>query len=1145
MAKTRGQAVSLGSDAPVADPVSEAPVVVQPDADSLLSVKQAPKTANRAPTPVVRPFKILNCDANSNGSVTVSFSALKNDQPTFWFENSLGDVFPIAPSGLQSSGMSGINLLSAIDAYPGWALTEVGGGAKLGKNINVIWTLADVDTFYVTSGPGEDVDAPKPSAVLSDPITGGRTPIQPSKEYYFSILAGVHRCTARIEIECLSSAGETLSKESKNVDMAFLGGEFESGYDRVTINFKSPEGAASVKVSVFKGPTTQSEAGFVFFAKPCLVALPMAAEVNIVSRSMLELLTLNPGLEIFSTGLPVPEELLRGRRDPVAVAIEINGETRRVEGFELRWNNAVRIDACWIENRDVLFRGVKAPDNYDDVNIGIFIDGELSVEGTITDLGNFEGRLSMSARHLDGRPHAIEIRLLEGQFCLARTFGIVSSYLTPWEALQEYAKGPFSLSASPAAIHHFRSYKSWTENAKTRELPNLRFLGDELLQGFKKRTTYPAISFSRIDKPKVSVVIPVHNKMEVTYFCLCSLLFAYNAASFEVIITDDGSTDATQNIQDFVSGISVVRHPAALGFVDSCNDGAAIARGEYIFFLNNDTEVTAGSIDELLKVFADFNNVGLAGSKLLYPNGKLQEAGGIVWRTGNPWNVGRNGNANEPQFSYLRQADYISGAAVLIPRKVWDEVGGFSAELAPAYFEDTDLAMKVRDTGRFVVFVPNSVIFHYEGQSAGTSTASGMKRFQEVNRPKFKRKWAKLYSRNGVEGVRPDLEKDRNIAIRILMLDHAFPHVDSDAGSYAAFQEIRLLQSLGAKITFIPRNLAWMDRHTAALENIGVECLYAPFVMDIENYIREHAADYDVFYITRFRIADEFVSLIRRYAPAAKIILNLADLHFLREMREAAAGSANYSFERAHDTRDAELRTIGSVDLTLTYTDVESTVIQSHVMGTAKVAKVPWVVEVNENPRPKFSETKDILFLGGFAHDPNREAVKFFARSVMPRVREILPDVRFRIAGSRPPADVLALESDSVEIVGFVRDLDALFASTRVYVAPLLAGAGIKGKVIEGMAQGMAMVVSAVAAEGTGLATGFDCFVAKTINEWVEGVVKLYTDEALWTSVGDAAKEGARRRFSFGTGQDMMRDVLGMVEIFAPATGLYYKRARP
>ncbi len=166
----------------------------------------------------------------------------------------------------------------------------------------------------------------------------------------------------------------------------------------------------------------------------------------------------------------------------------------------------------------------------------------------------------------------------------------------------------------------------------------------------------------------------------------------------------------------------------------------------------------------------------------------------------------------------------------MITRTLWEEVGGFSKEFAPAYFEDTDLAFKVKAAGKKVVYVPHSVVVHYEGVSNGTerTAASGLKRYQEINRPKFKRKWASLFSANGIVGDQVDLAKDRGIAKRVVFFDYEVPHLDRDAGSYAAIQEIRMFQALGCKVTFVPLNLAYLGRHTDFLQRIGVEVIHSP-----------------------------------------------------------------------------------------------------------------------------------------------------------------------------------------------------------------------------------------------------------------------------------------------------------------------------
>jgi GT2 family glycosyltransferase len=955
----------------------------------------------------------------------------------------------------------------------------------------------------------------------------------------------------QVEIACLSASNEVLSTVHRTVGGGFKGGQKESDYDHPLLRFLTPTNSAWVQIKVHKGRTESSESSFVFFARP---ELTLAANgggrrpAATLPRATANLLRSSGAVEVFQALLAPPAEMFDAARITASLMVTAGPQKDCLSGLSLERANPPEIAEFSIKGSIVKIVGRGRQEGSAEVTIGVYVDNELSATTCCAVSGSkFTGTAYLDPKHLDGQPHGIQARLLPEQTPLAFTHQILPFQITPWDSIQRLSKPPIDPGLSTAARQHLRSYQAWLSNVATdgsRPLPPLAALHDELLQGFKKRPDYPPLAFPESEAPAVSIIIPVHNKFEVTYFCLCSLLFAYNDTSFEVVVVDDGSTDETVDLGSTVSGIRVVKHPSALGFVHSCNDGASIARGRYVCFLNNDIEVTARWLDELVGTFDDFDDIGLVGSKLVYPDGKLQEAGGIVWGSGNPWNVGRNGNPEDPRYNYLRQVDYLSGASILISKELWDQVGGFSPEYAPGYFEDTDLAMKVRQAGRRVVYVPTSVVTHFEGQTSGTSVAGGMKRFQEINRPKFKEKWIGLYSTHGTEGQRPEREKDRNVTFRVLFVDHRFPMVDSDAGAYASFQEIRLLQSLGAQVTFLPRNLAWMDRHTRALQRIGVECLHAPFVVDFVNYVREHAAEYDVVFACRYRIGEEIVAAVRSSAPNTKFVLNLADLHFLREFRESAAGSPGYTYDRAKRTRDAELATVMASDLTLSYTDVEISVLESHLTSPAKLARLPWVVETAKRPRKPFSQTKDILFLGGFGHPPNVQAVKFFAAEVMPQLRKTLPDVVFNVVGSSPTPEVLALASDAVQITGYVADLEEVFDASRIFVAPLLAGAGIKGKVLEGIARGAAMVLSHVAAEGTGLVDGVDCLIAKTPEEWATAVARLYGDEPLWATLGANAQRAAETRFSFEAGAELMRSALAKVDVFG-TRGLYYKHARP
>ncbi len=195
---------------------------------------------------------------------------------------------------------------------------------------------------------------------------------------------------------------------------------------------------------------------------------------------------------------------------------------------------------------------------------------------------------------------------------------------------------------------------------------------------------------------------------------------------------------------------------------------------------------------------------------------------------------------------------------------------------------------------------------------------------------------------------------------------------------------------------------------------------------------------------------------------------------------------------------------IAEADLTLSYSDVELTVLESH-LPAAKLGRVPWVVDVRGDAKPTFADTKDILFLGGFGHPPNVEAARFFVTEVMPELLAKDPSIVFHIVGSNPTKEVMDFASDSVKVHGYVPDLDAVLSSTRVFVAPLRSGAGIKGKVLESLSYGLAGVFSPIAIEGTGLSNELDCLVADEPRVWAAQVLRLYSDETLWERISTGA----------------------------------------
>ncbi|MEO7755777.1 MAG: glycosyltransferase family 2 protein, partial [Dokdonella sp.] len=455
-----------------------------------------------------------------------------------------------------------------------------------------------------------------------------------------------------------------------------------------------------------------------------------------------------------------------------------------------------------------------------------------------------------------------------------------------------------------------------------------------------KRATYaePGDDFAPFavpgsDVPRVSIVSPVYNKIAFTTACLRSIVAHAGATSFEVIVVDDGSSDRTAQRLADVGGIRNVRNAQNLGFIGSCNAGAAVARGEYVLFLNNDTVVTHGWLEALVACIEHAPDAGLVGAKLVYPDGRLQEAGGIIFNDGSGWNYGRFEDPDDTRFGFRREVDYCSGAAILLRRDLFTQLGAFDTRYTPAYYEDTDLAFAVRAAGLKVYVEPASVVVHFEGITSGTDTASGTKRYQIINHEKFAAKWKDALVRQPAPGSPIALAATHRAKKRVLIVDATTPQPDHDAGSVRMVNLMRVLGELGYQVSFMPENRAWTARYTPALQALGVEALYAPYVADPVALFRERGREFDLVILSRHYVAASYVGLARLYAPQAKLAFDTVDLHYLREQRAAElAGSADPA-RQAAATRAQELKLIRECDLTLVVSSAEKELLARDAPG--------------------------------------------------------------------------------------------------------------------------------------------------------------------------------------------------------------------
>lgn len=617
---------------------------------------------------------------------------------------------------------------------------------------------------------------------------------------------------------------------------------------------------------------------------------------------------------------------------------------------------------------------------------------------------------------------------------------------------------------------------------------------------------YKKITFTKQENPLVSIIIPVYNQWNYTYSCLASIVHNTNDVSYEIIIADDMSTDETININNYIENITVVRDGVNRGFLLNCNNAANYAKGKYLFFLNNDTNVQPNWLSSLVELVQSDASIGMVGSKLVYPDGRLQEAGGIIWNDASGWNYGRLDDPEKAEYNYVKEADYISGAAILVFHDIWKELGGFDERYVPAYFEDTDLAFEVRRLGYKVLLQPKSVIVHFEGVSHGTDTNSGIKSYQVKNKEKFLDKWKTELDRDhfaNAENVFWARDRSRNKKT-IVVVDHYVPHFDKDAGGRCTHFYLKLFVSMGFHVIFIGDNYFRHEPYTSNLQQLGIEVLYGDYyAKNINKWIKSNASYIDYVYLNRPHISVKYMENFKKNT-SAKIIYFGHDLHYLREMRNYELTKNPSLLKSSDDWKEMEFGLFKNADIIHVVGSYEQSILQkelpNHIVRNIPLFTYENAYEQQTDIKP-FDERKDLLFVGGFNHTPNYDGIVWFIEEVYPSIKKRLVDVKLYIVGSNPPDDLIAKSSDDIIITGFVSDeeLENYYNRCRLVVVPLRYGAGVKGKVVEALYYQIPVVTTSIGAEGLKDPEEV-MLVQNQASDFAETVAQIYQDQEEWVN---------------------------------------------
>lgn len=640
------------------------------------------------------------------------------------------------------------------------------------------------------------------------------------------------------------------------------------------------------------------------------------------------------------------------------------------------------------------------------------------------------------------------------------------------------------------------------------------------------------IYFPIVSNPDISIVIPVYNQLAHTLDCLRSISKQECTYSFEVVVMDDGSTDKTLETLFQIEGIRYFRNDHNLGFIRNCNHGAEFALGKYIVFLNNDTKVLPGWLQALRDTFDHQDKVGIVGSKLIYGDGRLQEAGGIIWEDGTGWNWGRLEDANHPRYNFLRDVDYVSGASLMIAKQLFFELNRFSSALENSYYEDTWLAFAAREAGYRVVYQPKSALIHYEGVTSGRDIVSGAKRYQAVNRHIFVERWAHALRNQLPSDTTPSLASDRLPKGHVLIIDACTPTPDQDSGSLDMFNLIRILLNAGYRVHFIPQtNFVHFGKYTDVLQAMGAECIYAPYYTSVSEYLSEHSEAFSHVIIARLSVADAVFNEVATLAPNAARIFYTVDLHGLREVREAALASDQEKKKSAREALWRELNFIRLSDLTVVLSEYEASYLREREL--TNIAMLPLL---RDYVRPKnmlsYAERKDVVFIGGFSHNPNIDAVRWLHGEIWPLVQKEaakggLPHIKLKIVGSNMPEWIRDWATTDFEPIGFVENLSDVFGAARLSIAPLRYGAGLKGKVATSLGYGVPTIGTSIAFEGMP-DQGLDDirFSADTAADIARELLRLYQDSNRWNAASSAGMDYVAKHYSLQANAPIVEAIL-------------------
>jgi GT2 family glycosyltransferase len=630
----------------------------------------------------------------------------------------------------------------------------------------------------------------------------------------------------------------------------------------------------------------------------------------------------------------------------------------------------------------------------------------------------------------------------------------------------------------------------------------------------------------------VSIIIVTYNAGHHTFACLESLrsCLTGRSISYEIIVFDNGSGGLSKELLDRLSNVIVAKSDQNRGFVHGANAAADLATGEYLLFLNNDTQVPFGTVEAAISLLAEDSNIGAVGAKLILPDGSLQEAGSIIWSDGSCLGYCRGKSPDAFEANFRRDVDYCSGAFLLTPRRLFEQIGPLDLDYSPAYYEETDYCMRLWANGYRVVYDPTIVAFHFEFASSDSM------RNAEVQQIANRRKFVDRHSAALPAQFAPDpnhilLARRRPTrAFRVLVVDDRVPHTHLGSGFPRARAMLNGLAALGAQVTLFPTDDQPQDwRLVRKTLHPTIEVAFGFTRGDLIDFIEARRGYYDAYLVSRphnmqpIRLALE---KDRQFLSGKALVYDAEAVFCQREITWQKLAGQPLSSAGAQRLVSEELDSLRWASKVLCVSERERNLISSNQSIDARI--LGHRILAAPSPTPP-SQRQDIIFVGAINSDetPNGDSVIWFIDEVLPLLRQSLDrQFRFIIVGSCRSNGVNRRASKDVVVMGSLGDLSAIYDQARVFVAPTRFAAGVPHKVHEAAGAGVPVVASSLLSEQLAWTAGREILVGADAPSFAKHCADLYEDDQLWIRVRDAALAAVKRDCSPEKFDETLRNVL-------------------